>query len=80
MGQRNVKILFDAGVNVAFGTDSGALPTKIQGFAEQGATITPSGWSEPGGSLLSGVSSDVSRASCRYLHEPTTTTRRSSVG
>jgi FixJ family two-component response regulator len=29
--------------------------------------------------LLSGVSSDVSRASCRYLHEPTTTTRRRSV-
>ena len=34
MGQRNVKILFDAGVKVAFGTDSGALPTRIQGFAE----------------------------------------------
>jgi imidazolonepropionase-like amidohydrolase len=34
MGQHNVKILFDAGVQIAFGTDSGALPTRIQGFAE----------------------------------------------
>jgi imidazolonepropionase-like amidohydrolase len=34
MGQRNVKTLFDAGVKIAFGTDSGALPTRIQGFAE----------------------------------------------
>ena len=34
MGQRNVKILFDAGVKIAFGTDSGALPTRIPGFAE----------------------------------------------
>jgi imidazolonepropionase-like amidohydrolase len=34
MGQRNVKILFDAGVKVAFGTDSGAVPTRVQGFAE----------------------------------------------
>jgi imidazolonepropionase-like amidohydrolase len=34
MGQRNVKILFDAGVKIAFGTDSGALPTRVQGFAE----------------------------------------------
>jgi imidazolonepropionase-like amidohydrolase len=34
MGQRNVKTLFEAGVKIAFGTDSGALPTRIQGFAE----------------------------------------------
>lgn len=34
MGQRNLKTLFDAGVMIAFGTDSGALPTRIQGFAE----------------------------------------------
>jgi imidazolonepropionase-like amidohydrolase len=34
VGQLNVKILFDAGVRIAFGTDSGALPTRIQGFAE----------------------------------------------
>jgi imidazolonepropionase-like amidohydrolase len=34
MGQRNVKTLFDAGVKAAFGTDSGALPTRIHGFAE----------------------------------------------
>jgi imidazolonepropionase-like amidohydrolase len=34
IGQRNIKILFDAGVKVAFGTDSGALPTRIPGFAE----------------------------------------------
>jgi imidazolonepropionase-like amidohydrolase len=34
MGQRNVKILFEAGVKIAFGTDSGALPTRVQGFAE----------------------------------------------
>jgi imidazolonepropionase-like amidohydrolase len=34
MGQQNVKILFDAGIKVAFGTDSGAVPTRVQGFAE----------------------------------------------
>jgi imidazolonepropionase-like amidohydrolase len=34
MGQRNVKVLFDEGVKIAFGTDSGALPTRVQGFAE----------------------------------------------
>jgi len=34
IGQRNLKTLFDAGVKVAFGTDSGALPTRVQGFAE----------------------------------------------
>jgi hypothetical protein len=34
IGQRNAKILFDAGVKIAFGTDSGALPTRKPGFAE----------------------------------------------
>ena len=34
MGQQNVKMLFDAGIKVAFGTDSGAVPTRVQGFAE----------------------------------------------
>ena len=34
MGQRNVKAVLGAGVRVAFGTDSGALPTRIPGFAE----------------------------------------------
>jgi imidazolonepropionase-like amidohydrolase len=33
-GQQNLKRLFDAGVNVGFGTDSGALPGRIPGFAE----------------------------------------------
>jgi imidazolonepropionase-like amidohydrolase len=33
-GQQNLKKLFDAGVNVGFGTDSGALPGRIPGFAE----------------------------------------------
>jgi imidazolonepropionase-like amidohydrolase len=31
---KNVKTLFDAGVNVGFGTDSGAAPLRIAGFAE----------------------------------------------
>jgi imidazolonepropionase-like amidohydrolase len=34
IGQSNVKILFEAGVKIAFGTDSGAMPTRIQGFGE----------------------------------------------
>ncbi len=34
MGQQNLKKLFDAGVYVGFGTDSGALPGRIPGFAE----------------------------------------------
>jgi len=34
IGQQNLKRLFDAGVNVGFGTDSGALPGRIPGFAE----------------------------------------------
>jgi imidazolonepropionase-like amidohydrolase len=33
-GQQNLKKLFDAGVDVGFGTDSGALPGRIPGFAE----------------------------------------------
>jgi imidazolonepropionase-like amidohydrolase len=31
---KNVKTLFDAGVNIGFGTDSGATPLRIPGFAE----------------------------------------------
>jgi imidazolonepropionase-like amidohydrolase len=34
VGQQNLKRLFDAGVQVGFGTDSGALPGRIPGFAE----------------------------------------------
>jgi imidazolonepropionase-like amidohydrolase len=34
VGQQNLKKLFDAGVNVGFGTDSGAVPGRIPGFAE----------------------------------------------
>jgi imidazolonepropionase-like amidohydrolase len=34
IGQQNLKKLFDAGVLVGFGTDSGALPGRIPGFAE----------------------------------------------
>jgi imidazolonepropionase-like amidohydrolase len=34
VGQQNLKRLFDAGVKVGFGTDSGALPGRIPGFAE----------------------------------------------
>ena len=34
VGQQNLKRLFDAGVLVGFGTDSGALPGRIPGFAE----------------------------------------------
>jgi imidazolonepropionase-like amidohydrolase len=34
VGQQNLKRLFDAGVDVGFGTDSGALPGRIPGFAE----------------------------------------------
>jgi imidazolonepropionase-like amidohydrolase len=32
--QRNLKTLFDAGVHIGFGTDSGATPLRIAGFAE----------------------------------------------
>jgi imidazolonepropionase-like amidohydrolase len=34
MNLRNIKILYDAGVHVGFGTDSGATPLRIAGFAE----------------------------------------------
>jgi imidazolonepropionase-like amidohydrolase len=34
MGQRNLRTIFESGVTVAMGTDSGALPTRIPGFAE----------------------------------------------
>ena len=34
VGQQNLKKMFDAGVSVGFGTDSGALPGRIPGFAE----------------------------------------------
>lgn len=34
MGQRNLKTLGDAGVHIAFGTDSGANPARIPGWAE----------------------------------------------
>jgi imidazolonepropionase-like amidohydrolase len=34
INMKNVKTLFDAGVNVGFGTDSGATPLRIPGFAE----------------------------------------------
>jgi imidazolonepropionase-like amidohydrolase len=34
MNQRNLKALFDAGVNIGFGTDSGAMPLRIPGYAE----------------------------------------------
>ncbi|HYS08930.1 MAG TPA: amidohydrolase family protein [Myxococcales bacterium] len=33
-GMKNVKALQDAGVNIAFGTDSGANPVRIAGWAE----------------------------------------------
>jgi len=46
--QANVKALYDAGVKVAFGTDSGAIPPRIPGFAEHrelqlmvGSGLTP---------------------------------------
>jgi imidazolonepropionase-like amidohydrolase len=31
---KNLKTLFDAGVNIGFGTDSGATPLRVAGFAE----------------------------------------------
>jgi imidazolonepropionase-like amidohydrolase len=33
-GMKNVKTLFDAGVLMGFGTDSGAMPTRLSGWAE----------------------------------------------
>ncbi len=48
VGQDNLKRLVDAGVNVAFGTDSGANPQRVPGYAEHrelllgvGAGLTP---------------------------------------
>ena len=32
--QHNLKVLHDAGVKIAFGTDSGALPWRVPGYAE----------------------------------------------
>ena len=32
--ERNLKALYDAGVKIGFGTDSGAMPLRIPGFAE----------------------------------------------
>ena len=34
MAMRNVKTLHDAGVFIALGTDSGAMPTRVAGFSE----------------------------------------------
>ena len=34
INMKNVKTLFDAGVNVGFGADSGANPLRVPGFAE----------------------------------------------
>jgi imidazolonepropionase-like amidohydrolase len=34
MNERNLKTLYAAGVNIGFGTDSGAFPVRIPGFAE----------------------------------------------
>jgi imidazolonepropionase-like amidohydrolase len=33
-GEQNVKTLFDAGVRIGFGTDSGAMPLRVPGWAE----------------------------------------------
>jgi imidazolonepropionase-like amidohydrolase len=34
MNEKNLKTLYDAGVQIGFGTDSGATPLRIAGFAE----------------------------------------------
>jgi imidazolonepropionase-like amidohydrolase len=34
MDQKNLKLAYDAGVKVGFGTDSGAMPARVPGFAE----------------------------------------------
>ena len=34
MAKRNLKKIYDAGILVALGTDSGAIPIRVQGFAE----------------------------------------------
>jgi imidazolonepropionase-like amidohydrolase len=33
--ERNLKTLYDANIKIGFGTDSGAIPLRIPGFAEQ---------------------------------------------
>ncbi len=32
--EKNLKLVYDAGVKVGFGTDSGAIPSRVPGFAE----------------------------------------------
>jgi imidazolonepropionase-like amidohydrolase len=32
--QKNLKLVYDAGVKIGFGTDSGAVPARVPGFAE----------------------------------------------
>jgi imidazolonepropionase-like amidohydrolase len=32
--QKNLRLVYDAGVRVGFGTDSGAMPARVPGFAE----------------------------------------------
>jgi imidazolonepropionase-like amidohydrolase len=32
--QQNLKALYDAGVKIGFGTDTGAAPIRVQGFGE----------------------------------------------
>jgi imidazolonepropionase-like amidohydrolase len=34
LAQKNLRALNEAGVNISFGTDAGALPERIQGFGE----------------------------------------------
>ena len=34
IAMQNIKTVYDAGINVAFGTDSGAVPGRIPGFSE----------------------------------------------
>lgn len=34
MGQKNLKLAYDAGVKLGFGADSGAMPARVPGFAE----------------------------------------------
>jgi imidazolonepropionase-like amidohydrolase len=34
MGLKNVKLVYDGGVKLAFGTDSGANPMRVQGWQE----------------------------------------------
>src|SRR5207302_7390107 len=34
IARKNIKTLYDAGVQIAFGTDSGAVPGRVPGFSE----------------------------------------------